>query len=130
VRPHHLISSLVVLAAAASALAGCGGESDASAPAPAPPAAAAESSSGGNPSAVKVDDFKFTPATLTVKSGDGIAVTNDDSTAHTATADDGKAFDTGALDPGATQTITLDKPGTYPFHCSIHPFMKGKIVVG
>ena len=127
-RPDHLISSLAVVAATAMPLAGCGGESSASAPA-SPAGGAAESASGGNPSALKIDDFKFAPATLTVKAGDGIAVTNEDSTAHTVTADDGKSFDTGTLDPGATQTITLAEPGTYPYHCSIHSFMKGKLVV-
>jgi plastocyanin len=56
-------------------------------------------------------------------------VTNSDSTAHTATADDGHTFDTGTIDPGASKTISATKPRTYPYHCSIHPFMHGKIVV-
>jgi plastocyanin len=56
-------------------------------------------------------------------------VTNQDSTAHTATADDGHSFDTGTLADGASQTISASKPGSYPYHCSIHPFMHGTLVV-
>ena len=76
-----------------------------------------------------ISGFKFTPASLTVKSGAKVTVTNDDSTAHTATADDGNSFDTGTLDPGSSQTISVSRPGSYGYHCSIHPFMKGTIVV-
>jgi plastocyanin len=119
VKPRHLVISLVALAAV---LAGCGGSGSATAP----PASSNSSSSG---TAVKISDFKFAPATLTVKQGASVTVTNEDSTAHTATADDGTTFDTGPLNQGASQTITLHEPGTYPYHCSIHPFMKAKIVV-
>ena len=78
---------------------------------------------------MKISDFKFAPATITVKHGTSLSVTNSDSTAHTATADDGNTFDTGTIDPGASKTISVAKPGTYPYHCSIHPFMHGKLVV-
>jgi plastocyanin len=119
---------LLALAATAMLIASCGGGDDngggqstaATSKTKAPP-------SGGD--AVKISDFKFAPATVTVKHGTGLSVTNSDSTAHTATADDGRAFDTGTLDPGASKTITVTKPGTYPYHCSIHSFMHGKIVV-
>jgi plastocyanin len=63
-------------------------------------------------SAIKISNFAFTPATVTVKRGARVTVSNDDSTAHTATADDGHSFDTGSLDPGASQTVVLTKPGT------------------
>jgi plastocyanin len=119
---------LLVLAATAMLIASCGGSDDngggkstaATSNSKAPP-------SGGD--AVKISDFKFAPATITVKHGTGLSVTNSDSTAHTATADDGHTFDTGTIDPGASKTISATKPRTYPYHCSIHPFMHGKIVV-
>ena len=76
-----------------------------------------------------IGNFKFAPASLTVKSGAKVAVTNNDSAAHTATADDGHSFDTGSLDQGSSQTISVTKPGSYHYHCTIHPFMKGTIVV-
>ena len=78
---------------------------------------------------MEISNFKFSPASLTVKPGAGVTVTNQDSTAHTATADDGQSFDTGTLDQGASQTISVSKPGSYPYHCSIHPFMHGTLVV-
>jgi plastocyanin len=78
---------------------------------------------------VKISNFKFSPATITVKQGARLSVTNDDSTAHTATADDGQSFDTGTVDPGASKTISVSKPGSYPYHCSIHPSMHGKLIV-
>jgi plastocyanin len=56
-------------------------------------------------------------------------VTNQDSVAHTVTADDGHSFDTGALAVGASQRVSVRKPGSYPYHCAIHPFMHGTLVV-
>jgi plastocyanin len=53
---------------------------------------------------------------------------NDDPLAHTVTADDG-SWDSGLIQPGATWRRTFDRPGTYPFHCTPHPFMKGVVVV-
>jgi plastocyanin len=130
VKPRHAIGSLVVIVAAAMLLAGCGGDSKASSP-PKPSGASSQPASGVSASgrAVKISGFKFAPATLTVKRGARVTVTNDDSTAHTATADDGNSFDTGSLDPGASQAISVAKPGSYAYHCSIHPFMKGTLVV-
>ena len=78
---------------------------------------------------MKISNFAFVPATVPVKSGAKVTVTNNDTTAHTATADDG-SFDTGTLDRGASKTITVGKSGTVAYHCTIHPFMKAKIVVG
>jgi plastocyanin len=76
--------------------------------------------------AITIKDFQFSPDPIVVKAGDTITVTNDDGTAHTLTADDGK-FDTGNLDGGARTTITVAAPGTYAYHCDIHNYMTGKI---
>jgi plastocyanin len=122
VTPRQIIPSLVAVLAAATLLAGCGG-SDSNA------SSSAKAASGASGSAVTISDFKFAPESLTAKSGAKVTVTNDDSTAHTATADDGKSFDTGTLDQGSSQTISVTKPGSYAYHCTIHPFMKGTIVV-
>ena len=128
VKPRTLISSLVLIAATALLAAGCGGgDSEASTPAQST-AAPSSSASGGSKDAVTIDNFKFSPATLTVSAGTQVTVTNDDSTAHTATADDGNSFDTGNIDPGSSGTIDVPKAGSYAYHCSIHPFMKATIV--
>jgi plastocyanin len=123
----HVIASLVALTAVAGPIAGCGG-SDPS-PAAAKPSASSQPAQSGGSDSVTISDFKFAPASLTVDRGARVTVTNRDSTAHTATADNGKSFDTGDIDPGSSATITLSKAGTYSYHCSIHPFMHGKLVV-
>jgi plastocyanin len=78
--------------------------------------------------AVAISGFAFHPETLTVSPGQTIAWTNMDAVTHTTTADHG-AWDSGDLAPGATFTVTLTDPGAYAFHCAIHPFMTGTIVV-
>ena len=80
----------------------------------------------------------FDPDTITVKKGDKITVTNKDTLPHTVTSgtgpsdpNTGKQFDTSIIEAGATadiQTTNLN-PGQYPFHCTVHPYMTGKLVV-
>jgi cytochrome c oxidase subunit 2 len=80
----------------------------------------------------------FDPDTLTVKKGDKITVTNKDTLPHTVTSGTGptdpnsaKQFDTSIIEPGATADIETTNltPGDYPFHCTVHPYMTGKLVV-
>ncbi len=80
----------------------------------------------------------YDPATLTVKKGDKITVTNKDTLPHTVTSGTGptdpnsaKQFDTSIIEPAATADIetTNINPGQYPFHCTVHPYMTGKLVV-
>jgi plastocyanin len=77
---------------------------------------------------VEIKDFAFGPGTLTVKVGDTVTWTNKDITGHSATADD-KSFDTGVLSQGESGTFTFTKAGTYGYHCTPHPNMKGTIIV-
>jgi plastocyanin len=127
-KPRHSLSSLVVIAGTALVFAGCGGGSSSSASTNSTPSSSQASSDAGS-NAVTISNFKFAPASITVKHGARVTVTNQDSAAHTATADDGHSFDTGTLAQGASQTISVSKPGSYPYHCSIHPFMHGTLVV-
>ena len=127
-KPRHALSSLIVIAGTALLFAGCGGGSSSSASTNSS-GSSSQAASGGSPSAVKISNFKFAPASVTVKAGARVTVTNQDSAAHTATADDGHSFDTGSLAQRASQTISVSKPGSYPYHCSIHPFMHGTLVV-
>jgi plastocyanin len=69
----------------------------------------------------------FSPTPLTVAAGTTVTWGNNDSTTHTTTADGGNWNLT--FSPGATTTVKFDTPGTYAYHCSIHPFMKGTVVV-
>jgi plastocyanin len=88
--------------------------------------ASGSTTSNGTANAVVIKNFAFAPATLHVRAGATVAVTNDDGAAHTLTADDGN-FDTGRLDGGKQATITIDEPGTYAYHCDIHNYMTGVI---
>ena len=81
---------------------------------------------GGSSTAISIKNFQYSPDPFTVKAGTTVTVTNDDGTVHTLTADNGQ-FDTGDLDGGAKGTITIDAPGTYTYHCSIHNYMTGTI---
>jgi plastocyanin len=77
---------------------------------------------------VKIRNFKFEPAKLTTAVGKTVQFINLDEEPHTATAMNG-AFDSKALDTNQTWSYTAIKPGTYPYICSIHPFMKGTLTV-
>ena len=77
---------------------------------------------------VQIKGFAFNPPVLTISKGDTVRWTNKDSAPHTATADD-NAFTTDTLQTGQSGQITFDKPGTYAYHCAIHPNMKAKVVV-
>lgn len=77
--------------------------------------------------AVTIAGFAFDPTTITVQVGDSVTWTNQDSTAHTATANG--AFDTGNIANGASKSITFATAGTFAYHCTIHPTMTGTVVV-
>ena len=118
------------MAATALLIAGCGGGYSGSGSATAKSSHSSSSPAAGQGSTgVTISDFKFRPNPLTVKPGARVTVTNDDSAPHTVTADDGHSFDTGTLDQGSSKAISVPKPGTYPYHCNIHAFMHGKLVV-
>ena len=123
----HLTTSVVAGVAVTALVAGCGGSDYGAPKASSSPTPTASASSGGA-SSVAIDNFKFTPASLTVSQGARTTVTNRDSTAHTVTADDSSSFDTGDINPGSSATVTLSKSGTFKYHCSIHPFMHGTLV--
>jgi YVTN family beta-propeller protein len=77
---------------------------------------------------VSIGKFAFAPASITVKPGQAITFTNNDPVAHTSTSSTG-AWDSGDIAPGGSFTTTLQQPGTYAYHCSIHPFMQATVVV-
>jgi plastocyanin len=73
--------------------------------------------------------FAFTPANISVTAGTTVTWTNSDQVTHTATADDGKAFDCRPIGAGASMSFKFATPGTYAYHCAIHPTMKATITV-
>lgn len=90
-------------------------------------AAVAVMAAGSQP-AVQIADYAFKQPTITVAAGTTITWTNHDDDPHTVTADD-KSFDSKGLGNGDAWSHKFTKPGTYTYHCSAHPFMKGTVVV-
>ena len=76
---------------------------------------------------VKIDNFTFGPAELTVMVGTTITWTNRDDIPHTVVSTD-KVFKSKVLDTDEQFSLTFSTPGTFPYFCSIHPKMTGKVV--
>ncbi len=102
-----------------SSSGGSAASTSASAPAPAPATAG---------STITIRSFAF-GAPLTVKPGQTISVVNQDSAPHTVTADDGTSFDAKAGPHGSGSFTAPMAPGTYAFHCTVHPHMHGTLTV-
>jgi plastocyanin len=113
-RPKFWILGCLVALAALAALAVREGNADAAAT-----ASAAKT--------VDIRNFAFHPGTLRVQRGARVTFTNSSSVAHTATK--GGAFDTKRIAPGSSATVRFNSKGTFAYHCKIHSFMKGKVVV-
>lgn len=113
------VSTRVFLAALGLALAAFGG--------------VAGGATGGvqpkpEPADVKIDNFTFAPVELRVKAGATITWTNRDDIPHTVVSPD-KVFKSKVLDTGEKFSTTFPAPGTFPYFCSIHPKMTGRVVV-
>lgn len=81
-------------------------------------------------SAITIENFAYSPATLKATPGQVISVTNKDSAGHTVTSTDGKSFDTGIINKGETKTFIVPAVvGTYEYICTPHPNIKGTLIV-
>lgn len=142
----------VVLLAGLLVLAGCGGSTTANTPpaptattAPAPtatsapattPTAAASPTSSGSGATAKASiegtsTFGFSPTTMSIKAGTTVTWTNNTQAPHTVSSDSGDPMSfNGSLDSnGSTFSFTFTQPGTYHYHCSVHPYMTATITV-
>lgn len=136
-----ITASLVVCVAAAGVAVGALALEPGDSPAPAagtPPTSVTQDGGGygaanggggaGSGATLAIRDFTF--AATSVAPGGLVTVVNDDSAAHTVTAEDG-AFDSGDVRGGATSSFQApDEAGTYEFQCEIHPDMTGTLTVG
>lgn len=77
---------------------------------------------------VKIDNFSFSPPTITVKTGTQITWTNQDDVPHTVVSETDHSFKSHVLDTDEKFSFTPSHPGTYSYFCSIHPKMTGKII--
>lgn len=107
---------LAIVLVGVSGLGACGGGTKKSAP----------TSAQASATTISIKDFAFHPESLKVPAGTTITVRNDDTTDHTATADD-KSFDTGHVGGGATATFKVPAAGKITYHCDIHDYMRGSI---
>lgn len=79
---------------------------------------------------VDIQNFIFTPASITVKKGSTVTWTNSDSSAYTVTEIDGQSGpDSQRLAKGQSYAFTYNTVGTFKYVCSLHPDMKGTVTV-
>ncbi len=127
-------------------LAGCGGGSSSAVPTATATATATATPTAtptntptpsGSQASVRMSGsiasgFAFTPATITIKVGTAVVWINATSAPHTSTSDVGSPFawDTSFIQPGQASTpVTFTQVGTFHYHCNVHPYMHGTIVV-
>jgi len=98
-----------------------------------PPGSNGSGTSAGQ-NAVKISNFAFVPQSIAIKAGESVTWTNEDSVQHQIAADPGQPdivnLSSPSMNNGATYSYTFSKAGTWTYHCSIHPSMKGTVVVG
>lgn len=78
---------------------------------------------------VDIMNMMFSPSQITVAKGTTVTWTNNDSIAHTVTADSGSGPNSSDIAPGQTYSYTFNDTGSFQYHCSIHPSMQGTVVV-
>lgn len=111
-------------------VAACGDNGDSAASSTGSTGSTSSTGSTGTDAPVSVmNQVKFLNAQVRVTAGTSVEFDNQDSQAHTAISDDNSTFDTGLIQPGTRTSVKFDKPGTFAYHCSLHPFMKAQIVV-
>ena len=93
------------------------------------PVEGAAAKAATNEAAIKIDNFSFGPAAVTIPAGSTVTWTNNDDVPHVVSSDDNKLFKSKALDTDDHFSFTFTKPGTYNYYCAIHPKMTAKIVV-
>jgi len=83
----------------------------------------------GSATKVNIKDNSFKPSSLQVVVGTKVEWHNQDGVQHSVTSDIQGLFDSGVLNPGKKFDFTFNTPGSYGYHCSIHPSMQGTITV-
>jgi len=88
-------------------------------------------SPAGGMNSIAIKNFAFSPATMTIKTGTPVTWTNQDGASHQIASDPGApvAFKSESLVNGASYQFTFTQAGTYSYYCTLHPSMKGTIIV-
>jgi plastocyanin len=119
---------LLVCVAVALVAAGCGSSDNGSSKTATAASTSAASSSGGAV-AIKMQNIAFDPKAVSVKVGQKVTWTNDDSVAHNVTAQSGASFKSSNFNQGGTYSFTPTTAGTIKYTCTIHPGMNGTLTV-
>jgi amicyanin len=94
----------------------------------APPATAP--SDPASPQQVSIDNFAFSPASITVAVGTRVTWINRDDVPHTVTSSTkDKVLKSAALDTDETYSFVFTKPGVFDYYCAVHPHMTGQVIV-
>ena len=112
-----MAAAVAIAVALGLVLIGLGGE----------PASAGPTAGASKTARVDIDHFAYNPSTLTIPKGSTVSFSNSAAVAHTATR--AGAFDTGHIKPGKSVSVRFSQKGTFAYHCTIHSFMHGKIIV-
>ena len=129
--PLVIVSATLLLLAACSPAANTTptGSSTVAGSPPAASAGSAACTAGASGSqTVTIQNFAFGPADVTVPAGTTVTWANKDTASHDPTADAG-SFACPPISTGASASFTFSTPGTFAYHCSIHPTMTAKITV-
>jgi len=128
------IIGVILLASFLLTASACGGSTTTTSSSPTTTSAGATTNAGtsgstaGGTATVDLSNTQFNPSTLTVVKGTTVTWSNDDPFSHTVTSSSG-AFDSGTLKADGTYSYTFTTAGTYEYACTIHPSMKGTIIV-
>jgi plastocyanin len=121
------LALLLIVAPALFLGQGCSSEdSSSTAPVTNPPP---PGSGTGVSESVTIDNFAFTPASLTINVGTTVVWTNNQNVGHTVTSDTGDELESGLLQQGRSFSHTFNTAGVFPYHCTPHPDMKGTVTV-
>lgn len=77
---------------------------------------------------VHIRDFKYAPVQIRIHAGDRVTFVNDDTEAHTVSAQD-RSFDSAGIDSGERWQHVFEKAGVFRYFCQLHPYMQGTIIV-
>ena len=116
----HYILILIAMTVVAALVAGCTSSSNSN---------QGQVTSTASQNSVSIQNYAFSPSMLTIEKGANVTWKNDDSVQHSVTSDNQAFTSSSLLNTGDTYTIQFNTTGTYPYHCSIHPYMKGTVVV-
>ncbi|MFC5475664.1 cupredoxin domain-containing protein [Paraherbaspirillum soli] len=90
--------------------------------------AAAIGAAQANTHTVVIEGLKYSPEVIEVNAGDTVVWTNKDPYPHTVTADN-RSFDSKQIAPDHSWKFTAKAKGEFSYTCTVHPTMKGKLVV-